>query len=88
VPWVGAPPEIWFFYPLFGSRFENEVFPLPTELSARREQLVAQEISYVVVGARGRYVEWAQAEARAGCFSRVFADEHALVYRRTPRCPA
>jgi hypothetical protein len=87
VPWVGAPPEIWFFYPLFGSRFENEVFPLPTELSARREQLVAQEISYVVVGARGRYVEWAQAEARAGCFSRVFADEHALIYRRTSRCP-
>jgi hypothetical protein len=89
VPWVGAPPEIWFFYPLFGSRFENEVFPLPTELNApRREQLAAQEIAYVVVGARGRYVEWAQAEARAGCFSRVFADEHALVYRRTPGCTA
>jgi hypothetical protein len=88
VPWVGAPPDIWFFYPLFGSRFENEVFPLPTSMSARgREELAAQNIGYVVVGARGRYVDWARAEARAGCFSSVFADEHALVYRRVPRCP-
>jgi hypothetical protein len=88
VPWVGAPPEIWFFYPLFGSRFENEVFPLRTESSARgREELATRNIDYVVVGARGRYAEWARAEARAGCFRRVFADEHALVYRRVRRCP-
>jgi hypothetical protein len=88
VPWVGAPPEIWFFYPLFGSRFENEVFPLPTEVSARaRQELATQNIGYVVVGARGRYVDWARAEARAGCFRSVFADQHALVYRRVRRCP-
>jgi hypothetical protein len=89
VPWVGAPPDIWFFYPLFGSRFENEVFPLPTKVSARgRKELAAQNIDYVVVGARGRYVDWARAEFRTGCFRRVFADEHALVYRRVRRCRA
>jgi hypothetical protein len=87
-PWVGAPPDIWFFYPLFGPRFENEVVPLPTEPRAwTRPELAAREIDYVVVGAHGRYLRWAKAEAAAGCFRRVFADdEHGAAYRRISTC--
>ena len=52
VPWVGAPPDIWFFYPLFGSRFDNDVVPLSEQLSGEwgREKLAARKIGYVVVG--------------------------------------
>jgi hypothetical protein len=86
VPWVGAPPDIWFFYPLFGSRFDKEVVPLSAQLTGARahgrEGLAARKIDYVVVGEAGPFVDWAREEARAGCFGSVFSDEHALVYRR------
>ena len=85
VPWVGAPPDIWFFYPLFGSRFGNDVIPLARELrEARgREELSTEKMSYVVVGRTGPFVEWARTQARAGCLKSVFADEHAFAYRWT-----
>ena len=87
VPWVGAPPEIWFFYPLFGSRFENDVLPLAQgKRMPTLQRLSADDIDYVVVGARGRYVTWSQAAVRERCLRSVFADAHARVFHLAAGC--
>lgn len=88
---LGGQPYI-LAYPLFGPRFEHDVYPLPqTALNAFKRAVVQKQIHYVFVQ-RGRRLDyWSTLAQREGCAQRiydgpVYAGQFGRVYRIVPHC--
>lgn len=86
----GAPGEgalIWYFFPLFGDRFQHSVFPVTgRDEAAIRRMLVGERTTHVIVGAKGPYAGFARRYAHEGCLRPLYEDETALVYRVELAC--
>jgi hypothetical protein len=83
----GAGALIWYFFPLFGDRFQHRVFPLTGRSdSAIARGLISVNAGYVIVGNRGPYAPFMQRAADERCLSPIYRDETASAYRVRPSC--
>lgn len=88
---LGGQPYI-LAYPLFGSHFEHDVYPLPRGSQIALQHGIAQHrIGYVFAVRASRLDRWLKTAARAGCARQiydgpVYAGRFARAYRLVPGC--
>ncbi len=86
----GGGPRIWYFYPLFGSRFDHHVYPL-RGMNQRGflSYLKRRRIDYVVIGRSGRFSKLGKDAARMGCLRLASESDFppARAYHVMRRCP-
>jgi hypothetical protein len=69
---LGGQPDI-LAYPLFGPKFEHDVYPLPqTNLVAFRRLIAEKHIRYIFVRPDRRLDRWARHLARHGCAREIY----------------
>jgi hypothetical protein len=77
----GGGALIWYFYPLFGDRFQLRVTPLVGRSDASvAHNLVEKHVDYLIIGAEGPYAPFVWHARQRNCLTAVFSDRTAEAY--------
>jgi hypothetical protein len=77
----GGGALIWYFYPLFGDRFQFQVTPLVGRSDASvARNLADKQVDYLIIGAEGPYAPFVRHARQRNCLTAVFSDRTAEAY--------